>query len=170
MTKILAAIDSSPTSRDVLAAALAFAAKSDAKVVLFHAVPVPLASSEPILMSVESLGHDMLGEARAHLDTLVEEAAHPSIDSVDVAFGTPWSGICDAAKKHDVELIVIGARSYDFLDKVLGTTASKVVHGADRSVLVVRDPAVVPPVAELSQVDPDARLDDAPLVTEAAIN
>lgn len=168
MSKILAAIDSSPGSRDVLAAALSFAEKSDAKVVLFHAVPMPVAVSEPILMSVESLGHDMLGEAKARLDELAEEAGHTNVESVDVAFGTPWSGICDAAKKHDVDLIVLGARSYDFLDKVLGTTASKVVHGADRSVLVVREPEHVVPEGELVRTADEDRPSDAPTVTEAA--
>ena len=36
-------------------------------------------------------------------------------------------------------MIVIGSHGYDTLDKVLGTTAAKIVNHADRSVLVVRD-------------------------------
>jgi nucleotide-binding universal stress UspA family protein len=37
-----------------------------------------------------------------------------------------------------VDLIVIGSHGYDALDRLLGTTAAKVVNHADRSVLVVR--------------------------------
>jgi nucleotide-binding universal stress UspA family protein len=35
---------------------------------------------------------------------------------------------------------VIGAHGYGKLDRMLGTTAAKVVNHADRNVLIVRDP------------------------------
>jgi universal stress protein F len=44
-----------------------------------------------------------------------------------------------AAAENDVDMIVIGSHGYHGLDRVLGTTAAKVVNHADRSVLVVRD-------------------------------
>jgi nucleotide-binding universal stress UspA family protein len=51
---------------------------------------------------------------------------------------TPWDGICRAAIELDADLIVLGSHGYGALDRVLGTTAAKVVNHADRSVLVVR--------------------------------
>jgi nucleotide-binding universal stress UspA family protein len=44
------------------------------------------------------------------------------------------------ATEEDVDLIVIGSHGYHDADRVLGTTAAKVVNHADHSVLVVRAP------------------------------
>lgn len=52
--------------------------------------------------------------------------------------GVAWDGICSYAKEHDVDMIVIGSHGYGILDRLVGTTAAKVVNHADRSVLVVR--------------------------------
>ena len=52
--------------------------------------------------------------------------------------GEGADAICSAAREHDVDLIVIGSHGYGILDRLLGTTAAKVVNHADRSVLVVR--------------------------------
>ena len=57
-----------------------------------------------------------------------------------VIIGTPWQSIERAATEGDVDLIVVGSHGYHALDRVLGTTAAKVVNHADRAVLVVRAP------------------------------
>jgi nucleotide-binding universal stress UspA family protein len=41
-------------------------------------------------------------------------------------------------------LIVIGAHGYGIVDRILGTTAGRVVNHADRSVLVVRATPTAP--------------------------
>jgi nucleotide-binding universal stress UspA family protein len=56
-----------------------------------------------------------------------------------VAVGTPWQAICDMAKAENVDLIMVGSHGYQGLDRLIGTTAAKIVNHADRSVLVVRD-------------------------------
>jgi nucleotide-binding universal stress UspA family protein len=43
------------------------------------------------------------------------------------------------ARAIGADLIVIGSHGYGGLDRVLGTTAARVVNHADRSVLVVRN-------------------------------
>ena len=58
--------------------------------------------------------------------------------------GVPWDTICTVAKEDNVDLIVIGSHGYDILDRIVGTTAAKVVNHADRSVLVVRIKGVKP--------------------------
>jgi universal stress protein F len=55
--------------------------------------------------------------------------------------GVPWQAICDAGRKESAALIVIGSHGYSGLDRLLGTTAARVVNHADRSVLVVRSTA-----------------------------
>jgi nucleotide-binding universal stress UspA family protein len=56
-----------------------------------------------------------------------------------VAVGTPWQAICEMAKTENVDLIMVGSHGYQGLDRLIGTTAAKIVNHADRSVLVVRD-------------------------------
>jgi len=46
--------------------------------------------------------------------------------------------ICRTARELDADLIVIGSHGYGGIDRVLATTAARVVNHADRSVLVAR--------------------------------
>jgi len=56
-----------------------------------------------------------------------------------VVVGVAWQAVCSTAQKEGCDLIVIGSHGYSGLDRLVGTTAAKVVNHADRSVLVVRD-------------------------------
>jgi nucleotide-binding universal stress UspA family protein len=57
----------------------------------------------------------------------------------DTVFGYAAREIVEDAKLHDVNLIVMGSRGRgDLVGLVLGSTAHKVIHLADRPVLVVR--------------------------------
>ena len=62
-------------------------------------------------------------------------------DGTAVDIGTPWDAICRKATELQASMIVIGSHGYSGLDRLLGTTAGKVVNHADCSVMVVRDPA-----------------------------
>jgi hypothetical protein len=48
----------------------------------------------------------------------------------------PWHVICDAARDEGAALVVIGSHGYRGIDRLLGTTASKVVDYAKQSVLL----------------------------------
>ena len=54
-------------------------------------------------------------------------------------FGYAARNIVDDAKEHDVDVIVMGSRGRgDLAGLILGSTAHKVIHLADRPVLIVR--------------------------------
>lgn len=55
-----------------------------------------------------------------------------------VRLGQPADVICDIAKEIGADMVVIGAHGYGLVERLLGTTASKIVHRAPCSVLVVR--------------------------------
>jgi nucleotide-binding universal stress UspA family protein len=55
-----------------------------------------------------------------------------------VHVGAPWESICRAARENAVDLIVIGSHGVHGIERLLGTTATRVLNHADRSVLVVR--------------------------------
>jgi nucleotide-binding universal stress UspA family protein len=56
-----------------------------------------------------------------------------------VVVGAPWEAVCNAARTTAVDVIVIGSHGYSGLDRLLGTTAARIVNHAPCSVLVVRE-------------------------------
>jgi nucleotide-binding universal stress UspA family protein len=142
--KILVALDGSTRASGVVAAAVELAKRFDATLVPFRAIQIPpdfppsahVNYTDPL---PEYLDH----EASAELARMFESAAVKHVAPV-VGRGQPWRMILEAADAHDVDLIVIGSHGYHGIDRVLGTTAGKVVNLARRSVLVVHDRPATP--------------------------
>jgi len=139
MKRILVGLDGSARESGVLAAAERLARGTGAELVLFRAVGLPtelppesyLLPPNEVTHLLEKNAAEAVERARATLPNDIKSRTH-------VAIGTPWEAICRIAKEDDVDLVVVGSHRYDVLDRVLGTTAAKVVNHADRSVLVVR--------------------------------
>jgi universal stress protein F len=137
--RILLALDSSPRAPMVLAAADRLAELTGAKLVVFRAVTVPPDISRDLLAVTDlSLEEVLMRNARGDLEQLTKEIPPARLEKIVTEFATPWDGICRAAREQDADLIAIGSHGYGGLDRVLGTTAGKVVNHADRNVLVVR--------------------------------
>ena len=81
---------------------------------------------------------DVEAAARSELDALAAALPEGMVEGIHVRIGTPWDAICQEAKELDCDLVVIGSHGYKGLDKILGTTASKVANHCERSVLVAR--------------------------------
>jgi nucleotide-binding universal stress UspA family protein len=139
MKRMLVAIDGSPRESAVLAAALDLAERCDAQLILYRAVGLPPELPPQALGIAPDLLPDVLADlARQHL-TEVEAGLPPERrGGVRVDLGVAWRSICEAARAVDVDLVVIGSHGYGDIDRIIGTTAAKVVNHADRSVLVVR--------------------------------
>jgi len=137
--RLLVALDASDRASKVLEAAVRLAELTGARLILYRAIVVPPELPRDVLIATEARLEDIL--VRAANDDLqrVAERVPPSlVEQITTAFATPWDGICRAAREHDVDLIVIGSHGYGGIDRILGTTAAKVVNHADRNVLVVR--------------------------------
>jgi nucleotide-binding universal stress UspA family protein len=139
--RILVALDGSPRAAAVLASAAKLAELVNAKLVLFRAVGVqPDMPREVLQLTDQRLEDVLLKSARAELERLAKDAAPSQLEKIVVTFATAWDGICQTARDEGADLIVIGSHGYGGLDRLLGTTAAKVVNHADRNVLVVRTP------------------------------
>ena len=139
MHRILVGLDASPRAKDVLDAAIDLARRTGSKLILMRAIGIPVeippeAYALPPASLEGLLEQEALKYVEKELDRVPEELRGP----VKVAVGTPWQAICQAAKDENVDLIMIGSHGYQGLDRLIGTTAAKVVNHADRSVLVVR--------------------------------
>jgi universal stress protein F len=141
MMKLLVCLDGSQKETDVLSAAVTLARKTGAQLLLFRSVGMP-AELPPIAHSiaVEEVPALLQRQAEVALSELAKSVPAELYAGMHVAIGNPWPSIERAAAENDVDMIVVGSHGYHGLDRVLGTTAAKVVNHADRSVLVVRDP------------------------------
>lgn len=141
MKRILVCLDTSPRAPKVLEAGLDLARRTGAKVRLFRAVGLPHDIPASLYTSIRpnELPGVLLEQAKKDLTALGRDVSPELLDGIDAHVGSPWDGICRAARDYDADLIVIGSHGYGAVDRLLGTTAAKVVNHADRTVLVVRD-------------------------------
>jgi len=139
--RILVALDGSPRAPTVLAAALRLAELEDATLIVYRAIGVPTDMPRELLDVTDARLEDVLKRnAHTDLERLTADVPRKRIEKITTELATPWDGICTAARKDDVDLIVIGSHGYGGLDRILGTIAGKVANHADRNVLIVRTP------------------------------
>jgi len=140
MKRLLVALDGSARAMGVLQAGVAQAQSIGAALVLLRAIGIPgdLPFTAMAMSPAEVLSL-LEQRARTELTELAHAAVPPDLPwEARIETGTAWQTICEAAQALDAVLIVIGSHGYGALDRVLGTTAARVVNHADRSVLVVR--------------------------------
>ena len=147
MNRILVGLDGSVRERAVLDAAAGLAEKTGAKLILLRCVGLPDERDLPpdaYAMAPSEIKRTLEQRAEAGLEKLAANLPAAVVASRRVMIAAPWQAIDRIAKEEDVDLIVIGSHGYDALDRILGTTAAKVVNHAPCSVLVVREPRRVP--------------------------
>ena len=140
MKRILVGLDGSPRAPAVLDAAVALAKSQSGRVVLLRVVGLPpdvpqdfwRTTDEPLLQVLER-------RAREYLQQCVPKVPKECFGGVEIAVGSPWQAICEMARAVEADVIVLGSHGYSGVDRLLGTTAAKVVNHAPCTVLVVRD-------------------------------
>lgn len=139
---ILAAVDLSPESKQVLGRARAEADKHGARLSVVTVVK-PLTQVyggidvAPLAGATISFEEQALDQARRLLAVLAPDYGIAEGD-MHVVLGSPAYAIRDLASQLGVDLIVIGTHGRHGLGLLLGSTANAVLHGVDRDVLVVR--------------------------------
>jgi universal stress protein F len=145
MKRILVCLDASPRAAFVLKTASELAQKTSAKLVLLRSVGLPAEIDQEFYVhAAQSMTELLVDKAKKELDALSKDLPAGLVEGYDVHIGTPWDTICREAKARDCDLVVLGSHGYSGMDRVLGTTAAKVVNHCERSVLVARTkPAVL---------------------------
>jgi nucleotide-binding universal stress UspA family protein len=136
--KLLVAVDHSKATERVLGAARNLATLSNGEVWVLH-----LREREVLPRAGLASAAETADDAQAQVDAAVGEltkagiTAHGEVRST--LYGYAAREIVDDAKRLDVGVIILGSRGRgDLAGLVLGSTAHKVIHLADRPVLVVR--------------------------------
>jgi len=139
MKRILVCLDASPRASSVLQTAADLATKTGAKLVLLRSVGLPAEIDQEFYVhAAQSMTEMLVDKAKKDLDALSKGTPPGLIEGYDVHIGTPWDTICREAKARDCDLVVVGSHGYSGIDRILGTTAAKVVNHCEVSVLVVR--------------------------------
>ncbi len=142
---------------------LAWARAEGAKVYLVHAFASPLAWS-PVVGGFGRLAFPLetdalLADKEAQMRGLLEEQVRRAEISPDELAGSsvlndvPHRVLGDLAAELGADLIVVGATAGGALQRLLGSTADRVVRRAACPVLVVRGEPAMPPARVLAPVD-----------------
>ena len=136
--KILVAVDHSEVSDRALDSARDLALLSKGEVWVLHMREREVAVKTGVGLSDESMDEASAAVAAA-VDKLTAAGVKAHGDVGTTLFGYAARNIIDDAKEHDVDVIVMGSRGRgDLAGLILGSTAHKVIHLADRPVLIVR--------------------------------
>jgi nucleotide-binding universal stress UspA family protein len=146
MRTVLAALDGSPRAKAVLGEAVATARAHGARLVLVRAIGLPAdvpqdfwkLTDKPLIDVLEEQARDYLARCEGDVPPETRGGSH-------VVIGSPWEAICRTAQTLAAELVVIGSHGYSGVDRLLGTTAAKVVNHSACSVLVVKEAAAAQP-------------------------
>ncbi len=135
---ILVALDGSQREPEVFRAATAIAQRFGAALHVCRAITIPVGMPDE-LWAVPLVELDAALVADANRAIAVRVADSPvAIAGAHVRVGLAADVVLDVAKEIGAELIVIGAHGYGVFERLLGTTASKIVHRATCSVMVAR--------------------------------
>lgn len=142
--RILWPTDFSETSLHAARYARALCARFQAVLHVLHVVPPPInpdvnimfAGEVPLVVSEA----DLSDASRRGLQRLVEKHLDNDPKIVcDVAAGNPWVAICEYAKKHEIDMIVITTHGRTGITHaIIGSTAERVVQHAPCPVLTVK--------------------------------
>ncbi|MGD9019049.1 MAG: universal stress protein [Desulfuromonadales bacterium] len=155
--KILYATGMGPGAPHVFRYALAMASQHDAQIIALSAIePLPAFAQSLVELHVshqdaEQRHLEVRNQAKERLRERInrlcekecgtEPRCSNRVKLVQVEEGHPAEIILANAKRHDVDLIIMGSHRHSVVgDALLGTTAHKVLHSASQPVLVVRIP------------------------------
>jgi nucleotide-binding universal stress UspA family protein len=134
---ILVAVDGSKESKLALADAIELARDSNARLTIVHVAAPP-----PAMARTTAAGAFAVSELEASHEPLLREAAAQVPQDLPVTTvllkGVPAHAIVAAAKKHQIDLIVIGSHGRGRVGAaLLGSVSQAVVHDSPVPVLVV---------------------------------
>ncbi len=140
MKTVLVALDASPRAEGVLSTAIALARAHGGRLVLMRAIGLAGDIPKDLWRTTDTPLPDVMDQrAREYLARCEELVPADTRGGTRVAVGAPWEAICETGRTIGADLVVVGSHGYSGIDRLIGTTAAKVVNHSPCSVLVVRD-------------------------------
>ena len=145
--RFLVPIDFSEYAHQALEYAIGLASKLEARVTLLHVIQIlPLGGVDMGMPLPYTYLQDLEAESTSSMRACLERVTAAGLEGeMVIVHGVPFQEIIETAKKHQVDLIVMGTHGRTgFHYLLLGSVAEKVVRLAPCPVLVVRQPTMVP--------------------------
>lgn len=133
---ILLATDLHDDCKKVIQKAFSIAEQHDATLNLIHVVE-PLPAYAMGYFGSVNIEKELVDEAEKNLAKISKDLPM-SPEQQRIEIGSVKVSILKVAKELNIDLIVVGSHGRHGLEKLLGSTASGVLHGAECDVLVVR--------------------------------
>jgi nucleotide-binding universal stress UspA family protein len=149
MTRLLIGYDGSESARGAIGAAAGLFRGAEAVIAHVHPAPPPpetgalarIALPEPMIQEgLQRLREDIEANARTTVEDGVQHAAAAGLQATPCTAEavSAWRTLRDLAEREAADLIVCGTRGQGAIDRfVVGSTASGLLHHADRPLLVV---------------------------------
>lgn len=134
---IVAAVDFSSSSDQVLAHAAKLAGATGCLLVAAHVVNESRLRDWAEATGREAAAPERVEETIRRLDGMVAEACDGVNTCVDVRIGRPYQTLAEIVKFHGADLLVLGA--HDVARKRLGSVASRCARSVPADVLILRD-------------------------------
>jgi nucleotide-binding universal stress UspA family protein len=150
MKTILVPVDFSNASEAALRYALTVAMRDHDKVIVLHAIEVPVYPFAGMWVPEPSQLSDLLARTRQELDALCarNRSAGVILESAVVTKSPTDEAILGYAQEHGCDLIVMSTHGRTgFRHLVLGSVAERVIRAAKIPVLTLRDEAAAKPPA-----------------------
>jgi nucleotide-binding universal stress UspA family protein len=139
MKRLVVCLDGSSRAEGVLDAAITIARAQSARLVLLRCVGLPPDVPKDFWKTTDEPLPELLKlRAEQYLTDQAARVPPELLEGITTHVGSPWQAICEVAKERGADLVVIGSHGYSGVDRLIGTTAAKVVNHSPCSVLVVR--------------------------------
>lgn len=137
--KILVGVDGSPREPKVLDAALELAKNRGGTIHLARAMMVPVSIPTAVwTLQGEDFSQFLVEHGQKEIALTAERIPEAQRGKLITRVGQPADVLVSLAEELDVDVVVIGSHGYGGIDRLLGTTAAKVVNRSPCSVYVVR--------------------------------
>lgn len=137
LSPILAGVDFSSSSPQVMAHAAKLAAATGSLLVAAHVIPSGTIREWEDTMGHEAVTADRLEEMTRRLEELVDECGGGVPATIEVRIGSPHQALAEIARHHRADLLVLGA--HDVSKRRLGSVASRCTRSVPVDVLLLRD-------------------------------
>lgn len=177
MNTIVAALDLEAGSDAVLARAIQLASAHGARLIVVHVVEAEQLSNVAASSgrSEDELQDELKQQALATIESHLIESGRTRRTEVHVAFGTPHDVISRLVHERGADAVVIGpGKGHSLKEKILGSTADRVVRTSSAPVLLVKNASTGPyervvVAVDLSPKSEEAVMGARKLAPEAAL-
>lgn len=138
---VLVALDRSDLAQAEMRMLSALCLDAQTQIVLVHVIPTGIPDDRDDLAQPHAVSEQIYCDLEQHLQR--HQSSLPCASAIELASGDPAEEIVRLANLYTAELVVIGSRGLQGVDRVIqGSVSSQVLENATCSVLVVKATAI----------------------------